>query len=188
MQRPNATNGCNDVMPQKICQCPQGIAHDGCRRYYLRSEETHKVIQARLTYLCKCLNSMLKLGQTFATDATSSVATPCGRHCLAHNFDQIESILAVRRDTKAATKTISGIEANESKQVMKRHSYASYRLCAPTCGTAILHRSSKTLLADDTALRRIVIRTSKSAPQTTVLDHFHLHMRVSPQWQAILPQ
>ena len=33
--------------------------------------------------------------------------------------------------------------------------------------------SSKTLLADDTALRRIVIRTSKSAPQTTVLDHFH---------------
>ena len=48
--------------------------------------------------------------------------------------------------------------------------------------------SSKTLLADDTALRRIVIRTSKSAPQTTVLDHFHLHMRVSPQWQAILPQ
>ena len=35
-------NGCNDGMPQKICQCPQGIAHDGCRRYYLRSEETHK--------------------------------------------------------------------------------------------------------------------------------------------------
>ena len=56
------TNGCNDGMPQKICQCPQGIAHDGCRRYYLRSEETHKKFRLDLTIWTDATNWCNKLG------------------------------------------------------------------------------------------------------------------------------
>ena len=66
MQRPNATNGCNDGMPQKICQCPQGIAHDGCRRYYLRSEETHKKFRLDLPIWTDASNGCYKLGKCLA--------------------------------------------------------------------------------------------------------------------------
>ena len=59
------------------------------------------------------------------------------------------------------------------------------RLHVGTCG----HRQETfNYIHHVTALRRIVIRTSKSAPQTTVLEQFHLHMCVSPQCQAIFPQ
>ena len=63
MQRPNATNGCNDGMPQKICQCQQGIAHDGCRRYYLRSEETHKKFRLDLPIWAHAWNRCYKFGK-----------------------------------------------------------------------------------------------------------------------------
>ena len=63
MQRATATNGCNDRMPQKICQCPQGIAHDGCRRYYLRSEETHKKFRLDLPIWAHAWNRCYKFGK-----------------------------------------------------------------------------------------------------------------------------
>ena len=63
MQRPNATNGCNDGMPQKICQCPQGIAHLELSSILLAVRRDTQEIQARLTYLSACLNRCYKLGK-----------------------------------------------------------------------------------------------------------------------------
>ena len=69
-------------------------------------------------------------------------------------------LLAVRSDTRNSGSTY--LSERMPEQMLQ---------VGQTFGTDAT--SSKTLLADDTALRRIVIRTSKSAPQTTVLDHFH---------------
>ena len=116
------------------------------------------------TYLSERMpEQMLQVGQTFGTDATSS-----------------KTLLA---DDTALRRIVINITCGQKRHTRNSGStYLSERMpeqmlqVGQTFGTDAT--SSKTLLADDTALRRIVIRTSKSAPQTTVLDHFHLHMRL----------
>ena len=108
------------------------------------------------TYLSERMpEQMLQVGQTFGTDATSS-----------------KTLLA---DDTALRRIVINITCGQKRHTRNSGStYLSERMpeqmlqVGQTFGTDAT--SSKTLLADDTALRRIVIRTSKSAPQTTVLD------------------
>ena len=85
---------------------------------------------------------------------------------------QIESMLAVRRDTQAAIKTI-GFEAHESNR-SEETQLSLHRPCAPTCPATHsrqfrrhprcyhrMHRETFNYIHHVTALRRIVIRTSK---------------------------
>ena len=94
---------------------------------------------------------------------------------------QIESMLAVRRDTQAAIKTI-GFEAHESNR-SEETQLSSHRPCAPTCPATHtgqfrrhprcyhrMHRETFDYIHHVTALRRIVIRTSKTLSRIICSD------------------
>ena len=94
---------------------------------------------------------------------------------------QIESMLAVRRDTQAAIKTI-GFEAHESNR-SEETQLSSHRPCAPTCPATHsgqfrrhprcyhrMHRETFNYIHHVTALRRIVIRTSKTLSRIICSD------------------
>ena len=89
-------------------------------------------------------------------------------------------MLAVRRDTQAAIKTIA-FEAHESNW-SEETQLSSHRPCPPTCPATHtgqvrrhprcyhrMHRETFNYIHHVTAWRRMVIRTSKSAPQTTIV-------------------
>ena len=93
---------------------------------------------------------------------------------VCHCWRRMQKILlAVRRDTQEIQARLTYLSAclEQMLQVWQ------------TFGTDAT--SSKTLLADDTALRRIHSRTSKNAASTTVFQHFDFQMCISPQRRTI---
>ena len=122
---------------------------------------------------------------------------------------QIESMLAVKRDTQAAIKTI-GFKAHESNR-SEETQLSSHRPSAPTCpathtgqfrrhGIFLLlqsptcyhrmHRDTFNYIHHVTALHRIVKHQNvqKCSEDHTVFEHFDFQMCVSPQRQAIFRQ
>ena len=167
----------SERMPEQMLQVGQTFGTDATSSKTLLADDTalRRIVinitcgqkrhtrNSGSTYLSERMpEQMLQVGQTFGTDATSS-----------------KTLLA---DDTALRRIVINITCGQKRHTRNSGStYLSERMpeqmlqVGQTFGTDAT--SSKTLLADDTALRRIVIRTSKSAPQTTVLDHFHLHMR-----------
>ena len=98
-------------------------------------------------------------------------------------------VTALRRIVIRTSKTLICSDEEISNR-SEETQLSSHRPCAPTCPATRsgqfrrhprcyhrMHRETFNYIHHVTALRRIVIRTSKSAPQITVLEQFHFHVR-----------